>query len=151
VLDEVGAGFEPLAARQGLGFQLHLRPDLPTLAADRVRIEQVVRNLLANALKFTPPGGRVELHAFPAEGAVRVEVRDTGIGVAPSDHHRLFQHFSQVEGPLGTRGTGLGLAISRSLVEAHGGRVGLESPLDPEAAIGAGAGSAFWFELPVAQ
>ncbi|MDB5101318.1 MAG: histidine kinase [Cyanobacteria bacterium RYN_339] len=150
VLGEIGAGFGPLAARRGLAFHADVPADLPWVLGDRVRIEQVARNLLANALKFTPAGGRVELRAFAAEDHLRVEVRDTGIGVAPDDQHRLFQHFSQVEGALGARGgTGLGLAISRSLVEAHGGRIGLTSPLYPDRPFGSGAGSAFWFALPL--
>jgi len=143
VLAELGAGFGPLAARKGLAFQADVPPGLPAVAADRMRLEQVARNLLANALKFTPAGGQVELRASAADGHLRVEVRDTGIGIAPDQHHRLFQHFSQVEGALGARGgTGLGLAISKSLVEAHGGTIGVESDL--------GAGSAFWFEVPIA-
>jgi signal transduction histidine kinase len=151
VLDELAADFGPLAARQGVLFKAVLPAGLPEVQGDRVRLEQVVRNLCSNALKFTAPGGEVELRASVVAGALRVEVRDTGIGVAPEDQGRLFQHFSQVEGALGSRGgTGLGLAISRSLVEAHGGRIGLDSPLNPAAPFGAGAGSAFWFELPAA-
>jgi signal transduction histidine kinase len=151
VLAEIGACFGPLAARAGLAFEAVVPAALPRVAGDRVRLEQVTRNLLDNALKFTPPGGRVELRAYQAPGALRVEVADSGIGVAPADQPRLFQHFSQVEGVPGARGgTGLGLAISRSLVEAHGGRIGLASPRFPEAPFGAGAGSTFWFELPLA-
>jgi PAS domain S-box-containing protein len=128
----------------------HLRLEvvLPTapLAArmDVHRIGQVLINLLNNAIKFTPPGGTIRVTAFQADGQLRCEVTDTGIGIPSSELPKLFQRFSQLEGGLRQgRGTGLGLNITKSIVEAHGGRIGVES--EP------GQGSTFWFTLPLGR
>jgi signal transduction histidine kinase len=117
--------------------------DLPLLSADPQRIAQVVRNLLSNAIKFTPDGGRVWLRAAVAGPDVRCEVTDTGVGIAESDLPKLFQRFGQLDmsNTRSAPGTGLGLSIVKAFVEAHGGRVGVES--EP------GRGSTFWFTLPI--
>jgi signal transduction histidine kinase/DNA-binding response OmpR family regulator/HPt (histidine-containing phosphotransfer) domain-containing protein len=115
-----------------------------TVAGDPVRFGQVITNLVANAVKFTG-AGEVWVRASGEGGtAVRVEVRDTGIGVAPEVRHRLFTAFSQADSST-TReygGTGLGLAISERIVDAMGGEIGVDS--EP------GAGSTFWFTVPFA-
>lgn len=120
-------------------------PEAPVVFAyDDLRIEQVLMNLVGNAIKFTPPEGRITVSVRREASAVRVEVRDTGIGVAPENLPKLFGRFYQVD-PTTTRqsgGVGLGLSIVKALVEAHGGRIGAESA--------PGAGSTFWFELPLA-
>ena len=115
--------------------------DLPPAWADPRLLRRVLQNLLDNALRFTPPQGRVRLRAR-ADGpaAVRVEVSDTGPGVAPDVRERLFQKFAR--GDHGRRGFGLGLAFCRLAVEAHGGRIGAESVPDQ--------GATFWFTLPTA-
>ena len=146
LLREALAASELLGAEKGLAFRLELDPALPALvAADPVRLKQVVGNLLSNALKFTSKGG-ITLRARVAgrEGAsvrLRVEVEDTGIGVAPEHKPRLFAMFEQADQTTTRRfgGTGLGLAICKRLVEAMGGGIGVESA--------PGAGSLFWFEL----
>jgi signal transduction histidine kinase len=112
------------------------------ISADHVRIRQVLLNLLSNAIKFTPDGGSVRLVGRSDNGAARVEVIDTGIGIAPADQAKLFQEFVQLD-PSASRhyeGTGLGLALCKRLVELHGGRIGVESDR--------GRGSTFWFTLP---
>jgi PAS domain S-box-containing protein len=123
-----------------------LHVDLPEapleLEMDALRVAQVLTNLLANALKFTPPGGRIDLLLRRMDGHVRCEVKDTGPGIAAIDLPKLFKRFSQLDA--GVRrgvGTGLGLSISKALVEAHGGTIGVES--EP------GVGSTFWFTLPI--
>ena len=110
--------------------------------ADRNRVAQVVANLLANAVKYSPDGGAVEVEAAVRNGDVRVSVRDHGIGIPDADRKRIFTKFFRgSKGLGGIGGMGLGLAVSRDIVEAHGGRMGFESKVD--------RGSVFWFELSV--
>ncbi|MGI9111617.1 MAG: ATP-binding protein [Gaiellaceae bacterium] len=118
------------------------RGSLP-VRGDPGRLAQVVGNLLSNAIKYSPEGGVVELAGESEDGAVRVRVRDEGLGIASDQQSRIFTKFFRGEaGASGIGGTGLGLAVSREIVEAHGGRIGFDSE--------AGAGSTFWLELPVA-
>ncbi|MEM6995871.1 MAG: ATP-binding protein, partial [Myxococcota bacterium] len=113
--------------------------------ADRDRVHQVLTNLLSNAIKFSPVGGRVVVSMERRDGFLRVGVRDHGPGIRPEDRPRLFRKFSQLADPQSgsRRGSGLGLVISKSIVEAHGGRMTLESVV--------GEGSTFSFDLPVAR
>ena len=101
--------------------------------ADRDRLHQLVANLLDNATRHSPPGGRVELVAAPAPGVVRLEVRDQGPGIAPRDRERVFDRFTRTDDAR-TRsdgGSGLGLSITRWIVELHGGTVAVADPLPP--------------------
>jgi len=146
VVDETLALLSPRAQAKGLALACEVDPGLPaTLHGDAGRIRQVLTNLAGNAVKFTE-AGRVavavrRLNLTATHAAFRVEVSDTGIGIPPDQHGRLFQPFTQADGTSTRRhgGTGLGLAISRQLVELMGGRIGFES--EP------GRGSVFWFEL----
>jgi NtrC-family two-component system sensor histidine kinase KinB len=116
--------------------------DLPPVGVDRERIGLVLSNLVSNALRHTPRGGAVEVAAVERERAVRFEVKDSGAGIAPEYHDRIFEKFFRVPGaPAG--GVGLGLYLSREIVEAHGGRIGVESA--------PGRGSRFWFTVPQAS
>lgn len=119
--------------------------DLPIVEVDPVRIREVIGNLVANALRYTPPGGRIMIATSlagtgegDARSRVRVEVRDTGSGLSPDVAANPFDRFAKSSD---SRGSGLGLAIAKQLVEAHGGRIGLDSR--------AGAGATAWFELPL--
>lgn len=134
-------------ARPGEGVTLadDVPPDLPAVYADRERVHQVLFNLLDNAVRFTPAGGRVTVTASRHDGSVDVAVADTGPGISAEHLPHVFERFfradqarSRVDG-----GTGIGLAIARSVVEAHGGRIWAES--EP------GRGCTFTFELPVAH
>jgi signal transduction histidine kinase len=113
--------------------------DLPPVLADPARIAHVFSNLLSNAFRFTGPGGSIVIQGKAEEGAVRIEVRDTGSGVPPSAVGRVFDRFYRAPGQEPSTGAGLGLAIVREIVEAHGGTVGLEPAPD--------RGSVFWFTL----
>jgi len=115
---------------------------LGAIRADERKIKQVLLNLLSNALKFTPEGGRIDVRAAIDNGDVRVSVTDTGIGIAPGDQQAVFEEFRQVgASSRKVEGTGLGLAISRKLIELHGGKLWVESVV--------GEGSTFTFTLPV--
>jgi signal transduction histidine kinase len=129
---------------RGVALERRLAGDLPPVFADRERIHQVLFNLLDNAVRFTPHGGRVTVSAERHNGAVDVHVADTGPGIAAEHLPRLFERFYRVDPARSQKdgGTGIGLAIARSVVEAHGGRIWAESI--------PGAGSVFTFELPVA-
>ena len=120
------AGLKPLAERKRL--RLESEVDSLRLVADRGRFRQVLYNLLSNAIKFTPEGGRVRVEAARSDGHVAVSVVDTGIGIAEEDQPHVFEEFRQVGDPASKEaGTGLGLALTRRLVEAHDGRIELES------------------------
>jgi len=118
--------------------------DLP-VQADEVKVKQIVFNLLSNAAKFTPDGGRIEMSAQLEADSVVITVSDTGRGLKPEDRERIFAPFEQVDlsdiSPP-EQGTGLGLALARTFVELHGGRIRVDSE-------GIGQGSAFTFTIPV--
>ncbi len=130
------------ADRNGLTLSIDCHEDLPAVLVDAARVQQVVVNLLHNAIKFTSSGGSVTVHAERQGQSVRFVVSDTGIGIAPDDLPRIFERFYKVDRSRATSGTGLGLAIARHLVEAHGGRIWAESELEK--------GSTFYFTIPLA-
>ncbi|MFN3428783.1 MAG: sensor histidine kinase [Candidatus Sericytochromatia bacterium] len=138
---DLADSFRPLAEEAGLALELAL-PDAPLLIKmDAERLDRVVANLVSNAIKFTPAGGRIVLKAQTVDGELRCEIADTGVGIAPEDQPQLFRRFSQLDqGRRVHGGTGLGLSIAKAIVEAHGGRIGVNSEI--------GAGSVFWFTLP---
>jgi len=119
-------------------------PDLPSVMGDRLRLEQVLRNLISNAVKYSPRGGQVEVSAEGVGDQVRFSVRDQGIGMAADEVAQVFNKFYRAGNVLTrkTQGTGLGLYISKSIVEAHGGRIWVESQ--------PGGGSTFSFTVPAA-
>jgi signal transduction histidine kinase len=130
------------AGRKGITLQATVDGRLTSVWADERKIKQVLLNLLSNAIKFTPEGGRIEIRAVPADGAVEVSVRDTGVGIAPEDHAAVFEEFRQVGAtPARQEGTGLGLALCRKFVELHGGHIAVASAV--------GVGSTFTFTIPL--
>jgi signal transduction histidine kinase len=129
------------ATQEGVEVALADSPEVDVVDGDERRIRQVIFNLLANAVKFTPAGGAVDVSAAQVNGEVRISVADTGPGVPAADRERIFEEFQQTDlGVEQQEGTGLGLALSKRLVELHGGRIWVESEL--------GKGSAFVFTLP---
>jgi signal transduction histidine kinase len=130
------------AEKKGITIQLNLPPDLGLITADQIRLKQILFNLLSNAVKFTDHGG-VRVTAAIEDSQLHLAIADTGIGIRPEDMQRIFVEFSQVDASHARRheGTGLGLALSKRLVEAHGGRIWLESRF--------GEGSVFHVLLPL--
>lgn len=133
---------QPRATANSLTVRADLPADLPPANADPARIGQVLRNLLNNALTYTPPDGEITIAARTVGSEVEVSVRDTGIGIAPDDLPYVFERFYRVDKSRtrATGGAGLGLAVVKQLVEAHGGRVGVESEVE--------RGTTFTFTLP---
>jgi two-component system phosphate regulon sensor histidine kinase PhoR len=117
--------------------------DLPPTLGDNTLIRQAIKNLVENAIKYTPGPGRVEVCLHDELESLVVSVHDNGIGIAPEDQHRLFEKFYRIRrrDTVHIRGTGLGLAIVKSIAELHGGRVWVESTLDE--------GSTFYLALPL--
>ena len=133
------------ASARGISLQQQAQDDLPPVYGDRERLEQVLNNLISNAMKFTPAQGSITLDARAAEkGFVRFSVTDTGLGIGPEDLVKLFGRFEQVDPEahraMKATGTGLGLSICKNVVEAHGGRIWVESEK--------GKGSSFYFTIP---
>ena len=130
------------AVKNRVELSLSPDPEVQVVEGDERRVRQVLFNVLSNAVKFTPAGGRVNVSSARLDGEVRVSVADTGPGIAPQDLERIFEEFQQTEaGASQHEGTGLGLALSKRLIELHGGRLWVESEV--------GKGSTFTFALPV--
>ena len=128
------------ASLHGITVTVTCDEGLEAIRGDARKIRQVIFNLLANAVKFTPDGGRIDVTAHAPAGEVRVAVRDTGVGIAPEDQVHLFEEFRQTANARAQEGTGLGLSLTKRFVELHGGRIWVESEL--------GRGSTFTFTLP---
>ena len=145
LVDELREQMQPLAAEKEITLEEDVPAALPPLRADRAKLRRVLVNLISNALKFTPRGGRVRVTAAPEAGAVRVSVTDTGVGIAPDDLRDIFDKYAQARSRAtrSEKGTGLGLYITRQLVELHGGRIEVHSEV--------GKGSTFSFTIPVAE
>lgn len=142
IVQSVVASVETQARAKGISLVTSIAPGLPVGFGDERRITQVLLNLVSNAVKFTDEGS-VTIAAAASQGSFKVSVSDSGPGIAPADHERIFNEFQQVDSS-STRekgGTGLGLAISRRIVEMHGGRITVELAL--------GTGSTFLMVIPV--
>ena len=131
------------AERARITLRVECMEDLPGFEADSQRLEQVLVNLIHNAVKFTREGGEVVLSAELVTGAVRLAVRDTGVGIPADEVSRIFERFYRVDKSRTGSGTGLGLSIAKHIVEAHGGKIWAESV--------EGQGSTFYFSIPTEQ
>lgn len=144
-LDTLQSSFSVLAMQRSVQFQVHRSPSLPAeVRWDEDRMSEVLGNLLSNAFKFTPRGGRVELSVEAKDSDIRIQVSDTGAGIPPDQLPRIFQKFYQADNQAkaSAKGSGLGLAIAKEIVEAHGGSITAESTV--------GQGATFRIVLPVA-
>jgi signal transduction histidine kinase/CHASE3 domain sensor protein len=145
LLDSVIQTIRPELVDRELQLDVEVDPDIPAVLGDAHQLERVLLNLLSNAMKFTPSGGRIRVAACLHDHAVRLQVTDTGIGIPPEEQSRLFTRFfrSSTSQQYAIKGTGLGLAIVKSVVESHGGNVGVTS--EP------GRGTTVTVELPAAE
>jgi two-component system phosphate regulon sensor histidine kinase PhoR len=144
IAEAIGHAVDRLRAqadRAELKLDIDSTPTLPEVLADEARVEQVLVNLIHNAIKFTPSGGRISISAKAKDNDIMVSVADTGIGIPPDDLPRIFERFYKADKSRTGGGTGLGLAIAKHIVEAHDGRIWAESV--------EGKGSNFNFTLPL--
>jgi signal transduction histidine kinase len=143
-LERTAASHAGFAAQQSIVIRVEVAPDLPLVDVDRERIAQVLGNLMANALRYTPAGGTITLSAEAAQDAVLLKVGDTGPGIEPEHLPHIFKRFYRADESRTANGeSGLGLAIAESLVEAHGGTIAVESMV--------GQGTTFIVALPKAR
>jgi signal transduction histidine kinase len=144
---EVFETFSIRASKAGLCFEVHIEPDLPAVMGNEDQLRRVLYNFVDNAIKYTPSGGQVDLHLASGRNRkiVRILVKDTGPGISAEHLKHIFERFYRVEATRPrygiSRGSGLGLAIAKTIVENHGGTIGVSSQL--------GQGATFWVELPV--
>jgi signal transduction histidine kinase len=141
-LPDVLASMSAVVGTRDLTLDLELHPDLCPIATDRTKLTQILVNLLANAVKFTPDGGRITLRARQSAETTELSVSDTGKGIAPEDRDRIFEAFRQIDGSAEREygGVGLGLAVVQRLAALLGGEIRVESEL--------GRGSTFTLALP---
>jgi len=140
LLDSASERMQVQAERAGLSLRVECAKDLPKVRIDSQRLEQVLVNLIHNAVKFTRAGGEVVLFAEADYGFVRFAIRDTGVGIPSDEVTRIFERFYRVDKSRTGSGTGLGLSIAKHIVEAHGGKIWVESR--------EGEGSTFYFTIP---
>jgi two-component system phosphate regulon sensor histidine kinase PhoR len=129
------------AERAGLKLSVQCEENLPNIRADKSRLEQVLVNIIHNAVKFTKPGGEIAVEAVSTSGGVQFSIRDTGAGIPSESLTRIFERFYRVDRSRTGSGTGLGLSISKHIIEAHGGKIWAESR--------EGKGSVFHFVIPL--
>jgi two-component system phosphate regulon sensor histidine kinase PhoR len=129
------------AERAGLKLSIKCEDDLPNIRADKSRLEQVLVNLIHNAVKFTKPGGEISIETESTVGGVRFAVRDSGVGIPAESLSRIFERFYRVDKSRTGSGTGLGLSISKHIIETHSGKIWAES--------NEGHGSIFYFVIPL--
>ncbi len=145
LLQQARLAFRTQAAQRNISITVEPSENLPLVSADSLRMGQVLSNLIENALKFTPEGGQIVLSAKQVNVQVQITVRDTGVGIEPGEHEKIFDRFYRIKRgeQVEDKGSGLGLAICREIVRLHGGRIWAESEL--------GKGTAFHLTLKPAE
>lgn len=145
VIDQIVSDSRHLLKEKNLTLEADITPNLPSVSIDKKRIGRTFFNILGNAVKFTPRGGKIRISICEEKGFIEVSVTDTGIGISKENVEKIFEKFFQIDSSL-TRiagGAGVGLSIAKEIVEAHGGRIFAESA-------GLGKGTTVTFSLPVA-
>ncbi len=140
---EVLTILQPLAEAKGITLLINLAPEIPVLKADPYLFRRVLENLIGNAIKYSSPGSTVWLEAQVEDPAIRFAVKDQGPGISPEDLSHLFESFYRGQGVADIPGFGLGLATVKRIIDAHGGRIWVDTAL--------GQGSAFYFTFPLAN
>jgi len=148
LIEFILSSLKPQADGKSAQLKIEIGKKLPSVYGDREKVEQILTNLVGNAIKFTPEGGEISVSAHPSPrggNKLAISVRDSGIGISEDQQEKIFEKFHQVEGSLhrSVSGTGLGLAITKGLVEAHHGEIWVESEI--------GKGSTFTFTLPISE
>jgi len=148
LIEFILSSLKPQADGKSLQLSIEIQRELPAVYGDREKVEQILTNLVGNAIKFTPEGGEITVSALPSprgRNKLAISVRDSGIGISEDQFEKIFEKFHQVEGSLhrSVSGTGLGLAITKGLVEAHHGEIWVESQI--------GKGSTFTFTLSISE
>lgn len=142
VIEDVQRVLSPLSSEKSFSIETNIEPGLKTIIADKVKLKQILYNILNNAIKFSSEGGNVYITAGFQEGMLEISVKDEGIGINEADYEKVFQPFLQVDESISRKhgGVGLGLALVKKFVELHGGKVWVKaSP---------GKGSTFTFRIP---
>jgi signal transduction histidine kinase len=145
LIDGVLQSYRPQAVNKQIRLEVDLEEDMQPVEADATLVRQAIANLVDNAIKYTNAGGSITVRAYQQKGRQYLAVKDTGLGIAPTDQARLFERFYRArrQETLNVKGTGLGLAIVKSIVQQHGGEVAVESRL--------GEGSTFTIYIPLRQ
>jgi heavy metal sensor kinase len=143
IVDDVGGLFSTVAEDKGINLQVTVASSPLLVQGDRSRLQRVVANLLDNAIKYTPEGGKVAIRAAAEAEHILIAVADTGIGIPPEEHRTIFNRFYRLDQSRSTSGCGLGLSLIQAVVKAHGGSVWVESEI--------GQGSIFTIKLPRKQ
>ncbi|MDP2853744.1 MAG: PAS domain-containing sensor histidine kinase, partial [Smithellaceae bacterium] len=144
LLNEISMLVTDMVSKSKLQMLLEIDEDLPEIEADDLKVKQIIYNLLSNAAKFTPAGGKIGMRAKKIDSAIEIVVWDKGVGIAPENMEKIFEGFFRVDTPYSrvTEGTGLGLPLSKKLVELHGGKFFIESK-------GLNKGTSVQFTLPI--
>jgi two-component system, cell cycle sensor histidine kinase PleC len=144
LLNDISMLVADLVSKKKLIMSLDVAEDLPDIQADELKVKEIVYNLISNAVKFTPEGGKIGMRARKVDSEIEVTVWDTGVGIAPENMEKIFEGFFRVDTPYSrvTEGTGLGLPLSKKLVELHGGKFSVQSK-------GLNQGTSVRFTLPV--
>jgi two-component system CheB/CheR fusion protein len=144
LLNDISMLVADMVSKKKIEMQLEIPSDLPDIEADELKVKEIIYNLVSNAVKFTPEGGKIGMRAKKVGSEIEVVVWDTGVGIAAENMGKIFEGFFRVDTPYSrvTEGTGLGLPLSKKLVELHGGNFAVESE-------GLGKGTLVRFTLPV--